>query len=59
VKLVQIHLMCLNIVSVVSELQAPACSSDTTPAYPHLTSNLQQLKNETTIVVINIIVASS
>jgi len=34
-------------------------SPDTTPAYPHLTSNLQQTKNETTIVVINIIVASS
>ena len=34
-------------------------SPDTTPAYPHLTSNLQQTKNETTNVVINIIVASS
>ena len=35
-----------------------ACSPDTTPAYPHLTSNLQQPKNETTNVVINIIVVS-
>jgi len=47
---------------VVSGLQAKAralvCSPDTTPAYPHLTSNLQQNKNETTNVVINIIVAS-
>jgi len=32
---------------------------DTTPANPHLTSNLQQTKNETTNVVINIIVVSS
>jgi len=48
---------------VVSGLQAKAraiaCSPDTTPAYPHLTSNLQQTKNETTNVVINIIVARS
>jgi len=35
------------------------CSPDTTPAQPHLTSNLQQTKNETTNVVINITVASS
>ena len=35
------------------------CIPDTTPAYPHLTSNLQQTKNETTNVVINIIVARS
>jgi len=46
------------IVLVVSGLQ-PACSPDTTPAHPHLTSNLQQTKNETTNVVINIIVAKS
>ena len=26
-------------------LEAIACSPDTTPAYPHLTSNLQQPKN--------------
>jgi len=38
---------------------AIACSPDTTPAYPHLTSNLQKPKNETTVVVINFIVASS
>jgi hypothetical protein len=38
---------------------ALACSLDTTPAYPHLTSSLQQTKYETTSVVINIIVASS
>ena len=38
---------------------ALACSPDTTPAYPHLTSNLQQTKNKTTNVVINITVASS
>ena len=35
------------------------CSPDTTPAEPYLTSNLQQTKNETTNVVINIIVVSS
>jgi len=39
--------------------RALACSPDTTPAYPHIISNLQQTKNETTNVVINIIVASS
>jgi len=39
--------------------RALACSPDTTPAYPHLTSNLQQTKNETTNVVNKIIVASS
>ena len=38
---------------------AIACSPDTTPAYPHLTSNLQQPKNETTDVIINIIFVSS
>jgi len=38
---------------------ALACSPDTTPAYPHLTSNLQQTKNEMTDVVITIIVVSS
>ena len=48
----------------VSGLQAEAsrgsaCSPDTTLAKPHLTSNTQQTKNETTNVVINIIVASS
>jgi len=32
---------------------------DTTQDQPHLTFNLQQTKNETTNVVINIIVASS
>jgi len=42
-----------------SGVRAAGYSPDTTPAYPHLTSNLQQLKNETTIVVINIIVVSS
>ena len=36
-----------------------ACSPDTTPTKPHLTSNLQQTKIETTSVVINVIVASS
>jgi len=36
-----------------------ACSPDTTPAYPHLTSNLHQPKNGTTNVIINIIVVSS
>jgi len=39
--------------------RAIACSPDTTPAYPQLTSNLQHPKNETTNVVINIIVLSS
>ena len=39
--------------------RALACSPDTTPAYPHLTFNLQQPKNETTNVVINNIVVSS
>ena len=42
-----------------STTSAWACNPDTTPAYPHLTSNIQQTKNETTNVVINIIVASS
>jgi len=37
---------------------AIACSPDTTPAYPHLTSKLQQPKNEKTNLIINIIVAS-
>jgi len=36
-----------------------ACSTDTTPALLHLTSNIQQTKNDTTNVVNNIIVASS
>ena len=40
-------------------VRAAGCSPDTTPAKPHLTSNLQKTKNETTNVVINIIVASS
>ena len=40
-------------------MQAIACSPDTIPAYPHLTSNLQQPTNETTNVVINVIVVSS
>jgi len=49
---------------VVSGLQAKASCAlarnpDTTPAYPHLTSNLQQTKNETNNVVINIIIVSS
>jgi len=46
---------------VVTGLQAKAlaCSPDTIPAYPHLTSNLQQPKKETTNVVINITVVSS
>jgi len=49
---------------VVSGLQAEprlasACSPDTALAKPHLTSNIQKTKNETTNVVINIIVASS
>jgi len=39
--------------------RAVNCSPDTTPAYPHLNSNLQQTKNEKTNVVINIIVVSS
>ena len=43
----------------VSGTSAITGSTDTTPAYPHLTSNLQQPKNETTNVVINIIVTSS
>jgi len=33
---------------------AAGCSPDTTIAQPHLTSNLQQTKNKTTNVVINI-----
>jgi len=35
-----------------------ACSPDTTPAKPHLNSNIQQTKNEMTNVVIDIIVAN-
>jgi len=41
------------------QVKALACRPDTTPAYPQLTSNLQITKNETTNVVINIIVANS
>ena len=41
------------------QMQSAACNPDTTAAYQHLTSNLQQTKNETTNVVINIIIASS
>jgi len=40
-------------------MNIPGCSPDTTPAKPHLTSTLQQTKNETTNVLINITVASS
>ena len=43
----------------IGKAKALACSPDTAPTKPHLTSNLQQTKNETTNVVINIIVASS
>jgi len=32
--------------------RAVSCKPDITPAYTHLTSNLQQTKNETTNVVI-------
>jgi len=42
-----------------TRLYSLGCSPDTTPVQPHLTSNIQQTKNETTNVVINIIVASS
>jgi len=35
------------------------CGADVARYHPHLTSNLQQTKNETTNVVINIMVASS
>ena len=48
-----------GLAGVVSGLQAVTCRPDTTPAYPHLTSNLQQTKNETTNVVIKIVVVSS
>jgi len=41
------------------DLSTESNVNDTIPPYPHLTSNLQQTKNETTNVVINIIVASS
>ena len=44
---------------IIRSLQAITCSPDNTPAYPHLTSNLQQTKNEAINVVINVIVASS
>ena len=49
---------------VMSVLQAKAfcvlaCSPDTIPVQQHLTSNIQQTKNETTYVVINIIFAGS
>jgi hypothetical protein len=40
-------------------LRATACNPDTTPAYPRLTSNLKQLKNEMINMVVNIIVVSS
>jgi len=42
-----------------AKARALACSPDTTPTCLRLTSNLQQTKNETTNVVINIIVVSS
>jgi len=42
-----------------SSVPVVACNPDTTPAYPHLTSNIQQTKNNTTNVVINSRVASS
>jgi len=42
-----------------SGVRSAACSPDTTPAKPHLNSNIQQTKNETTNVVINITVARS
>jgi len=52
-----------GLAAVESELKAKAIalafSSDTTAAYPHLTSKIQQTKNETTNVLINSIVASS
>jgi len=35
------------------------CIPDTTPAWLYLTSNIQQTKNETTDMVMNIIIASS
>jgi len=43
----------------VSGLQAQTGSPDTTLASLHLTSNIQQTKNDRTNVVINITVASS
>ena len=52
------HQELANIMLIVSGLQAIACSPDTNPAYPHLTSNIQQTKNETTNMVIDIIIAS-
>ena len=58
--LLYVEVRCGLQAGVVSRLQAKACSLDTTPACnPHLTSNVQQPKNETTNVVINIIVVSS
>jgi len=42
-----------------SSVRAASCNPDTTPAQTHLTSNIQQTKNDTTNVVINIIVTSS
>ena len=42
-----------------SSVRVAGGNPDTTLAQPHLTSNIQQTKNETTNVVINIIVASS
>ena len=49
----------LMTIMLIAGMQAIACIPDTTPAYPHLTSNVQQTKNETTNVAINIIVVSS
>jgi len=48
-----------KMLEIMSELQGIACIPDTAPAYPHLTSNLQQTKNETLDVVINVIVVRS
>jgi len=42
----------MQMVSVVSMLQASACNTDTTPNQPHRNSNTHRTKNNTTNVVI-------
>jgi len=52
-------MMIIIIITIYDCLRALACSAETTLAKPHLTSNIQQTKNEMTNVVINNIVVSS
>ena len=57
-ELTTIMLITTLVVSFLVCCRLEGCIPDTTPTWPHLTSNLQQTKNETTNVVISIIVVS-